>query len=342
MKKYDTLVFIGRFQPMHNAHVEIIQKAIKLTKELIIIVGSARQARTFKNPWNEKERILMIQGVLNSINTGTTRIHIESNTDTIYNDAAWAARVQGIVSKCRCLEGKTGIIGHKKDESSFYLDMFPQWELEEVSSLGDINATSIRETYFEDKDSKLEILNKVVPKVVLSYLIATDGNIYFEQICRERQFIEKYKEQYSCFPYPPIFVTTDAVVHCSGHVLMIKRKAEPGKGLWALPGGFVNAYTDKSLQDAMIRELKEETTIKVPVPVLIGNIQSTKVFDAVGRSARGRTITHAFFIDLGFQDFPKVKGADDAEQAKWIAIGNLDSSECFEDHYEIITTLLGL
>lgn len=342
MKKYDTLVFIGRFQPLHNAHLDIIKKAIAMTKELIIVVGSARQPRTFKNPWTEKERMLMIQNALNNIDTGTTRIHVEHNIDTIYNDTAWASRVQGIVSKYRCLGGKTGIIGHRKDDSSFYLDMFPQWELEEVQATSPINATDIRAEYFGSSNRKgLSIVGSVPPSV-LEFLVGSQGNVYYKQICTELSFIEKYKEQYDKFPYPPIFVTTDAVVICSGHVLMIKRKSEPGKGLWALPGGFVNAYTDKSLQDAMIRELKEETTIKVPVPVLVGSIQFSQVFDAVGRSTRGRTITHAFLINLGIQDLPKVKGSDDAEVAKWVPVSSLDSSECFEDHYEIVTSMLGL
>src|SRR5512133_2345194 len=94
----------------------------------------------------------------------------------------------------------------------------------------------------------------------------------YEQIVNERVFVETYKKQYLSLPYAPIFVTVDAVVLCAGHVLMVKRRAEPGKGLWAMPGGFVNAATDRSVQDAMVRELREETMIKVPGPVLVGSI----------------------------------------------------------------------
>jgi len=136
-------------------------------------------------------------------------------------------------------------------------------------------------------------------------------------------------------------VTADAVVIQSGHILMIKRRSEPGKGLWALPGGFLNANTDKSVKDAAVRELKEETGIKVPTPVLYGSIHDEKVFDAISRSARGRTITHAFKFVLPDGPLPKVKGMDDAEKASWIPIGELDSSTCFEDHYELITHFIG-
>jgi len=131
------------------------------------------------------------------------------------------------------------------------------------------------------------------------------------------------------------------VVIQSGHVLMIKRRSEPGKGLWALPGGFVNANTDKSVEDAAIRELREETGIKVPAPVLRGSIVRSRVFDAVDRSARGRTITHAFHIQLPDGELPKVKGSDDAEKARWVPIAEVRSDQCFEDHYEILQHFVG-
>jgi ADP-ribose pyrophosphatase YjhB (NUDIX family) len=163
----------------------------------------------------------------------------------------------------------------------------------------------------------------------------------YEQIIREREFVANYKKQYASLPYPPIFSTADSVVIQSGHVLMIKRRAEPGKGLWALPGGYVNATTDKSVEDAAIRELREETMIKVPAPVLRGSIKRSKVFDAIGRSPRGRIITHAFHIELPDGELPKVKGNDDAEKARWVPISDVKSEECFEDHYEILQHFLG-
>ncbi len=338
--QYDTLVFIGRFQPVHKAHEEIIRRATLLAKQLIIIVGSAKQPRTYKNPWTSHERRMMMQNVCDSLNTGNCNIRIEENTDSIYNDQAWAARIQSIVRKHTELGDKVGIIGHKKDETSFYLDMFPQWKLEHVELIEPLHASNIRDLYFK-KNANMNFLHTVLPQPVFRLLEGGMGSPDYEQIIREREFIEKYKLQYSSLPYAPVFVTVDAVVVCSGHVLMIKRKSEPGKGLWAMPGGFLNADTDTSVQTAMIRELREETGIKVPVPVLVGSIKKSRVFDAIGRSARGRTITHCFRIDLPSGELPKVKGLDDAEKAQWIPIAELDSNTCFEDHYEIIVAMLG-
>jgi len=336
-KPYGTLVLIGRFQPLHNAHLEIIKRATALTDQLVIITGSAAQPRTYKNPFTSAERAQMIKAATGGL---TLKVHVEENVDTIYNDQAWAVRVQGIVSKYRILGTKTAVIGHKKDESSFYLDMFPQWEYVDVEEIAPLSAVNIRDLYFK-RGANMDFIRGVVPATTFDFLVQFKETAEYEQIIREREFVENYKKQYASLPYPPIFSTADAVVVQSGHVLMIRRRAEPGKGLWALPGGYVNANTDKSVEDAAIRELREETLIKVPAPVLRGSIQRSRVFDAIDRSPRGRIITHAFYILLPDGELPKVKGSDDAEKARWVPIAEVRSDECFEDHYEILQHFVG-
>lgn len=337
MKQFDTLVFIGRFQPLTNAHVEIFRRAIDMTRELIVVIGSSNLPRTYKNPWTFGERSSMINDVLNDVNPLDCRVVIETCQDNLYNDDAWAGQIQGIVSKYQILGGKTGIIGHKKDASSFYLDMFPQWETVKVGLIQPLNATDIREIYFKE-DANLNFIKNVVPSTTYNMLEDWKGTPEWNQIIKERQFVIDCKKAYASLPYPPIFSTSDAVVVCSGHVLLIKRRAAPGKGLWACPGGYVNANSDKSVLDAAIRELVEETKIDVPVPVLKGSVKGSRVFDAVGRSPRGRIITHAFKIYIPLKDgkLPKVKGSDDADKAKWIPITEIKSEDMFEDHFDIV------
>lgn len=334
-KEYDAIVYIGRFQPFHNAHLEILNRADKLADKTIIVIGSSNQPRTYKNPFSDIERVKMIEA-------GTKRENpIITVRDSMYNNQAWAIRVQqGVAKKLGKKDYKIGIIGHEKDESSFYLKMFPQWEHIDVDLIETLHATEIRSLYFR-KGANLNYIKSVVPNSIFGFLQEFKRTEEYNQIVREREFIDNYKKQYANVPYPPVFVASDAVVIQSGHILMIKRRAEPGKGLWALPGGFFDAINDKSMQDGMIRELKEETGIKVPIPVLVGNIKENRVFDAINRSARGRTITNAFKILLPDGELPKVKGMDDAEKAKWIPISELDSSMCFEDHFEIIQYFVG-
>lgn len=336
-KKYQTLVLIGRFQPFHRAHLEIVKRATALCEQLVIITGSAAQPRTYKNPFTSAERRNMIKSATAGL---SIQIYVEENIDTIYNDQAWAIRIQGIVSKYHVIGTKTAIIGHKKDESSFYLDMFPQWGYENVEEIEPLSAVDIRDLYFK-RDVNMNFIRAVVPGTTFDFLDEFRHTPEYEQIIREREFVINYKKQYASLPYPPIFSTADAVVIQSGHVLMIRRRAEPGRGLWALPGGYVNANTDKSVEDAAIRELREETMIKVPAPVLRGSIVGSRVFDAIDRSPRGRIITHAFKIVLPDGELPKVKGSDDAEKAKWVPIAEVKSEECFEDHYDMVMWAVG-
>jgi bifunctional NMN adenylyltransferase/nudix hydrolase len=341
-KKYDTLVLIGRFQPLHSAHLEIIKRATALCDQLVIITGSAKQPRTYKNPFTSTERERMIKDATAGL---SMEIKIVPNIDTLYNDQAWAVRVQKIVSDTVYDhkgpgQHKIGIIGHKKDDSSFYLDMFPQWGYENVALIEFLSAVDIRDLYFK-RDVNMNFIKGVVPATTFDFLNRFKTTAEYEQIIREREFVANYKKQYASLPYPPIFSTADAVVVCSGHVLMIKRRAEPGRGLWALPGGYVNANTDKSVEAAMLRELREETQIKVPAPVLKGSIVRSRVFDAIDRSPRGRIITHAFHIVLPDGELPKVKGGDDAEKARWVPIAEVRSDQCFEDHYEILQHFVG-
>jgi len=337
-KKYDLVVYIGRFQPFHNAHYEILCRAKALANKVVLIIGSAEQPRTYKNPFTDYERKMIM--------IADWEVTMHCIKDSMYNDQAWAIRVQEAVSKSVYNNFdseenlKIGIIGHEKDESSFYLKMFPQWDHIDVECIEPLHSTDIRDLYFR-KDANMNFIKGVVPENVFEFLKNFKDTADYEQIIREREFIIDYKKQFASCPYPPTFVTTDAVVIQSGHVLMIKRRAEPGRGLWAIPGGFLNAATDKSIVDCMVRELKEETGIKVPVPVLVGSIKDNRVFDAIGRSTRGRTITHAFKIVLPDGELPKVKGMDDAEKAQWIPIGELQSRECYEDHYEIISYFVG-
>jgi bifunctional NMN adenylyltransferase/nudix hydrolase len=330
-------MLIGRFQPLHNAHLEIIKRCTALTNQLVIIAGSAKQPRTYKNPFTFDERARMILAASAGLSMS---VYVEPNIDTIYNDQAWAVRVQGIHSKYQILGTKTAIIGHKKDDSSFYLDMFPQWDYINVEEIEPLSAVDIRDLYFK-WDFNSNFIKNVVPETTYDFLMNFRRTEEFAQIIREREFVANYKKQYASLPYPPIFSTADSVVIQSGHVLMIRRRAEPGRGLWALPGGYVNANTDRSVEDAAIRELREETGIKVPAPVLRGNIKRSKVFDAIDRSPRGRIITHAFHIELPDGELPKVKGQDDADKARWVPIAEVKSEECFEDHYEIIQHFLG-
>jgi bifunctional NMN adenylyltransferase/nudix hydrolase len=163
----------------------------------------------------------------------------------------------------------------------------------------------------------------------------------FTRLSQEFKANRDYRAAWEGSPFPPIFVTADAVVTCSGHVLVVTRGGNPGKGLLALPGGFVRS--NERIKDAAVRELKEETRIKVDKPVLKRAIVDSEVFDYPARSERGRTITHAFHIKLEGK-LPEVKltGADDAVKCQWMPFVEVmrRADEFFEDHIHIINNFI--
>jgi len=54
--RYDYLVFIGRFQPFHLGHQQVVLDALKLSHKVIILIGSVHQPRSVRNPWSYQER----------------------------------------------------------------------------------------------------------------------------------------------------------------------------------------------------------------------------------------------------------------------------------------------
>jgi bifunctional NMN adenylyltransferase/nudix hydrolase len=329
----DALVFIGRFQPFHNGHKAVIDAALEQAREVVVVVGSSFAARNIRNPFTFRERKEMIRSVF-----PTERVKIVPVSDYPYDDNKWVNAIQKIVDETIPFATDVGLIGHSKDSTSYYLNIFPRWKNHvEVEDVGGINATDIRGPFLRLVDTRWAGDFRL-PDSVNTWLL--DNFLAFETLRAEYRMVQKYKEAWKAAPFPPTFMTVDAVVVQSGHILLVKRGDMPGKGLWALPGGFLNQ--EETMLDGAIRELKEETKIKVPVPVLKGSIKESKTFDAPNRSSRGRTITQAFLIDLGVGELPKVKGADDAEKAFWVPFNQVKQEKMFEDHFHIIDNFINI
>ena len=129
------------------------------------------------------------------------------------------------------------------------------------------------------------------------------------------------------YKYPRPAVTADCVVitrEAEPKVLLIQRGADPYKGCWAFPGGFMNM--DETTEQCAIRELEEETGLKVSTVRQIG------AYSKVDRDPRGRTITVAY---LAIIDKPaQVTGQDDAAKAEWFPLSALP--ELAFDHADIM------
>jgi bifunctional NMN adenylyltransferase/nudix hydrolase len=338
MARYDLAVFIGRFEPFHLGHLAILQRALALSARVVVLVGSAEAPRSAKNPWSFSERAVMIKAALGGDAARVTTLPLR---DHLYNENAWLAEVQAQVASVAKDAQSVALFGFSKDASSNYLQAFPQWELVDATSVPLLSATELRRQLFSEEPGALKLIAANVPAPVFEIIDAFRGTEAYRQTLDEFRHVENYRAAWASAPYPPIFVTVDAVVAHSGHVLLVKRKAQPGRGLWALPGGFLEPA--ETLREAVIRELREETRLKIPAPVLRGSLRGEAVFDHPGRSLRGRTVTHAFYFEFPSGELPSVRGADDAARARWIPISEAQGmrASLFEDHFFILEHFLG-
>jgi len=331
-KKYDFSIVMGRFEPFHLGHNDLCDAAEKVADQTIILTGSANQARTPKDPFTAKERREMIAG-------NRPNAIILPMRDFYYSDENWVGQVQEIVEKTVMPGSEIVLVGHVKDASSYYLRKFPQWDFINRQPTRNLSATDVRNILFAGRPfQKLEFSFKgMVPDHTNEYLQEwTRAHCEeFEQLKEEHTYYLEYPKLWGQGPH----ITTDALVICGGCVLLVRRADCPGKGLWALPGGFLGL--NERIEAGTIRELKEETSIDCPAKVLTGSIVKRETFDHPYRSLRGRVITHCSRIDLQDIGLPKVKAASDAKLAEWktIAWCKANPQLFFEDHYHIFESM---
>lgn len=310
-------VFIGRFQPCHEGHIHALGVAASQVGTLIILVGSANKARSIKNPWTYTERVQMLRKKLRT--AGVDNVDFLPINDYPYNDEQWISDVKVTVRSRTIWEPV--LFGHSK-EGNNYLKWFPEWEFQEIQSVYRINATQVRENMFADSDPEM-------PATVHD----------------DWKFYQNEKKIFANYPFPETlnFNCSDAVLVCQGKVLLIERKHAPGRGAWALPGGFKNAK--ETFLDCAIRELMEETNVRVPEKVLRGSVVRQELFDSPTRSFGLPRNTMAVLIKIQPDPDgkpPRANGADDAATAAWVDIVDaLNNYRLYDDHADIISKMTG-
>lgn len=174
MKKVS--VIIGRYQPFHLGHLEMVKKASEISDEIILFIGSSNKQISEKDPWTARERLVMVYDViLSQEDLKINRFHFFPAMDSNVNDV-WVKQILMLTKSAVGKKADVTLVGHQRDESSFYLKLFPMWKFHEVGILkNDISATKIRELYFADKD-----INEFVPQSVSEYL-KKNKEMFFER-----------------------------------------------------------------------------------------------------------------------------------------------------------------
>lgn len=333
-------IVIGRFQPFHAGHAAILKRAMNENDQTIVVLGSANRSRSVKNPFTAAERRTMIMDWAINQPESTRSKHIPEfveSPDNLYKEWSWKSEIvrrvnDKLPSGADC---KIRLYGHFKDNSSYYLKEFPEWELVEVDNVHDINATQFRNSYFEDGI----VATHFLPETTVRFMRKFKETTMYADLLEDWAFFKWEKAAFEDYPFPETlnFLCSDAVVVCKGHILLIQRKHAPGKNTWALPGGFKNA--NESFEKCCIRELHEETNLRIPEKVLMGSVKNVKMFDDPRRSHGISRVSMGYYIEVNPDPdgtLPKVRPDSDAFEAKWVELSEALAMNLFEDHLDII------
>jgi len=339
---HEWAVCIGRFQLFHDAQLALVRRGLALAPRCAVLIGSAHQARSPRNPFTWQERVDAIRLALTEDERG--RVDFLAIRD-VWDQKRWVAAVQKAMAQLTGSDRtRVVLVGHRKDATSEYLNAFPGWPLHDLGRLGELHGKALRAALYSGPslEATLAAIASQVPPSMLDFLRSWAELPFLARLREEWAELAEEHDKWAAAPYPPVFVTVDAVVRIADQVLLIRRGRAPGKGLLALPGGFIE-QRETAYQSA-VRELQEETGFSLLPQEMEHACRAMRVFDHPDRSQRGRVITHAFHFDLGERMLPEIAGSDDAAEARWVPMAELPSLEeqFHDDHFHILDAFLGI
>ena len=157
-------LFIGRFQPFHKGHLEIIKKVVKEIDELVIIVGSSQYSHRLDNPFTAGERLTMIRRALEQEGIGLAKIWIIPVPD-VHQHALWVSQIVGYSPKFDKVYANEPLTHRLFKEAGFKVKSMPFIKREFYA------ATKIRKKILSGEDWE-----KFVPSSVAQFIKDIDGD----------------------------------------------------------------------------------------------------------------------------------------------------------------------
>lgn len=348
-------VIITRSQPITLGQINrLFIPALKENNAVVVILGSSDTARDDYDPFTAAEREEMILRALHEVapEYHTTSIVFRPVRDYWYKKTRFLTAIQtavstgineafdGSVHSSECAINLYGV--DREDKNSDYLNNFPTWNSKvQIHRVHNDDGFKILSRAYESSENWGSGLASSTAQFISEWLETEDG----QRISAGNAHIKRYRQKYDPLEeqakHALQFMTVDNVVLHKGHILLVRRRSHPGKGLWALPGGFLEAY--ETTIDGAKRELREETRLRVKDEWQTG----FQHFDHPTRSRRGRTLTFAYKWEIpAWRDVPQLspdKGFErEVTKVQWFPLAeviNEMSHLLFEDHLDIIESL---
>lgn len=344
-KKNKLGVVIGRFQPLHNGHIELLLKAKEESEHVLVILGSRNRAADFNNPLNINDRRSILKAALDAIEYGMFKTYCPKDLD---NDEAWVENLIGTMQNASddCDPNEVSIYTSAKDQE-FYQNNFIN-PITVVDAKDGLSATSIRELFYA---GAMNTLKPLVPLASYSTLENLSKSPDYQILVNEKIACEagKAKAMLSHAFNNPIEPVVHAVVLAEfdnvAHVLVVRRAGARGFGQLAIPGGYMNH--DETTLDGALRELREETglDLKNQAAGMLSMYLSENLGDL---STRTLGINYLFALRIDDPEDAEFTGyTDDAgeiSEVLWVTLNSITKDETilFYNHNDIVRRLLSL
>jgi nicotinamide-nucleotide adenylyltransferase len=156
-------LFVGRFQPFHNGHMEVIKGILRKMDEIVIVIGSAQHSHRLDNPFTAGERAVMIRRALDEAEIPISKVWIIPVAD-VHVHMLWVAKVVGFTPKFSVVYSNEPLTRRLFMEASFKVRSIPFCKRTIYSS------TEIRQRMLTNNDWET-----LVPKSVAMYILEIDG-----------------------------------------------------------------------------------------------------------------------------------------------------------------------
>jgi len=319
---------VGRFQPLHNGHVELIQKAMDENDAVLVLVGSQNKLADYRNPFDIETRL----GLLKEHFGQYDKMYFKG-MDDYPNDDQWCDDVSSRVATIN--DDPTAITVYTSDkDEEFYRNNFLYRV--EVSPSNGLNSTDIR----EDLYSGSEAWDNNIPQVTKAFIDNWGETKEYIRLSTEWYYsTESKRTAMSNHEFSnPIEPVAHAMVIQGGKVLLVKRSGARGYGQWALPGGYIQ-HTETT-RAAALRELKEETSLD-----LLNQPRAAEVAFAIEENMNGlstRTIGFNYCYAVHPEETLDIVAGDDAQDVQWFPLEDVANGDMplFYNHTTVVRRLL--
>lgn len=154
-------LLVGRMQPIHNGHLQVIKKTFKDVDEIIIGIGSAQLSHSTKDPFTAGERVMMLTKALAENNIDSSNYYIIPLVDILMN-AVWVSHVKMLTPPFEKVFSGNPLVQRLFKEEGYDVDIPPLFNRTELSG------TEIRKRMINNEnwkslvpDSVVKIINKI-------------------------------------------------------------------------------------------------------------------------------------------------------------------------------------